>query len=511
MLKLPQQDYIKYLYENEDLNINQISKAMGINWRTAKKYAHQDDWNTVVKPVTRSSECKVMTDEFKAIVDTILQEDLMVPKKQRHSAKKIFERLRDEYHFKGAYRTVCNHVQISKEKLHQQGTATEESYERLSHPGGEAQIDFCTYQIYKDEILQDYKLLVMSFPYSNNAFVQPMPAENQECFLEGLKMLFEKCGAVPRRLWFDNLSAAVVSHVPSKEHTQRTLTEGFTRFKAHYRFDAVFCNARKGNEKGNVENKCGYSRRNWCVPIPCFKDFETLTKELDHRALEDAQREHYLNDNTTIAALFEEERSKLLTLPEKPFEVFKLSSMVLNKYSEVTIDKNNYKVFSGLPNQRVLLKTYWNRVEILTENHTLLETIPRPYTFKPQEISWVDVFRNYAVKPRTYQYSQFKRMLPESIINYLNEDASIQKERLKAIYHWLGNYDFKAICSVIENCTGKETPFVLSQRLAVSYGKPHQNIVLDDPYTPESLQNRVQDLSVYDALAKKGESKHVTK
>lgn len=77
MLKLPQQDYIKYLYENEDLSINEISKALGVNWRTAQKYAYKEDWNQPIK-VSYTPECKVMTDEYKSIVDTILQEDLMV-------------------------------------------------------------------------------------------------------------------------------------------------------------------------------------------------------------------------------------------------------------------------------------------------------------------------------------------------------------------------------------------------------------------------------------------------
>lgn len=502
MLKLPQQDYIKYLYENEDYNINQISQTLGIDWRTAKKYAHKEDWNTFSK--TRSTpECKVMTNDFKLIVDTILQEDLMIPKKQRHTSKRIFERLQLEHDFKGAYRTVCTYVKAAKEKLHTQGENISETYERLEHTGGEAQIDFCTYQIYKDEMLQDYKLLVMSFPYSNKAFVQPMPAENQECFLEGLKMLFQKCQAVPRRLWFDNLSAAVISHTSSNEHSQRTLTEGFIRFRAHYGFDAVFCAPRKGNEKGNVENKCGYSRRNWCVPIPCFKDFESLTKELDERAEHDALRNHYYKEGT-IADLFEEEREKFLKLPDTPYEVYKLSSMILNKYSEVTIDKKNYKVFNGLPNQSVLLKTYWNEVKVLTENHELIETLPRPYTFKPQEIKWLDVFRNYVAKPRTYQYSQFRKMLPECINTYLTEDLSLQKERLKSIYHWLGNYELNQICEVISLRAGQETPYVLSQRLAVLHGCAQRPPITDDPYTPENLQNQTQDLSVYDALMKKG-------
>lgn len=505
MLKLPQQDYIKYLYENEDLSINEISKTLGVNWRTAQKYAYKEDWNLPIKG-GYTPECKVMTDEYKSIIDTILQEDLMAHRKQRHTSKRIFDRLIEEYNFKGAYRTVCTYVKAAKEKMHQKGQSIDETFERLEHPGGEAQIDFCTYQVYKDEVLQDYKLLVMSFPYSNKAFIQPMPAENQECFLEGLKMLFEKCEAVPRRLWFDNLSAAVISHTPSEQHTNRTLTEAFVRFRAHYGFDAVFCGAGKGNEKGNVENKCGYSRRNWCVPIPCFKDFKTLTVELDARALADAKREHYCKEGT-IETRFEEEKVKLLKLPETPYEVVKLSSAILNKYSEITIDKHTYKVFKGTPNQTVIIKTYWDHVELLTEMHLFLEDLPRPYTFKPQEIKWLEVFRNYTIKPKTYAYSQFKKMLPEVIQNYLNKEETLQKERLQAIYHWLGNYTLQDILKVIEHSSGGETTFVLSQRLAVLNGKPHQTLVTNDPYTPINLQNRVQDLSVYDALTKKGGTK----
>jgi transposase len=98
----------------------------------------------------------------------------------------------------------------------------------------------------------------MSFPFSNAGFVYPLPAQNQECFLEGMKRLFEHIGGVPRRLRFDNLPAAVVSVGKGGE---RELTEMFTRFKLHYRFEAEFCGPAKGNEKGHVENKVGYTRR----------------------------------------------------------------------------------------------------------------------------------------------------------------------------------------------------------------------------------------------------------
>ena len=505
MLKLPQQEYIKYLYENEDLSINQISESLDIDWRTAKKYALKDDWNQTIIPKTDSS-CKVMTAHFKDIIEVIIQEDLMAPRKQRHTAKRIYERLVSEHVFKGSYRTVCVYVKQLQDAMRHERKTIGETFERLEHTGGEAQIDFCTLQVHKDQVLQDYKLLVMSFPYSNKAFVQPMPSENQECFLEGLKMLFEKCQGVPKRLWFDNLSAAVISSKPSEQHAHRTLTDGFIRFRSHYGFDAVFCNARKGNEKGNVENKCGYSRRNWCVPIPCFKDFETFTAELDLEALEDAKRKHYYKV-ATIEELFEEERIQFLKLPSITYEVFKLSGATLNKYSEVVVDGALFKVFNAAPNERVIVKTYWDHAEILSESHQPLGKVNRSYTFKPQEVNWLDIFRNYAVKPRTYQYSQFRKMLPTTIQSYLQQEETLQKERLKAMYHWLGNYTIADIEQVLACATGKETTFIISKHLSVLNGHVEEPKLLKDPYTPESLQGRFQDLSVYDALTCTGGSK----
>ncbi len=207
MLKLPQQGYIKYLYENEDLCINQISENLDI------------DWNQTFIP-KKDSACKVMTNDFKDIIKVIIQEDLIVSRKQRHTSKRIYERLVSEHKFQGSYRTVCVYVKQFQEALRNERKTIGETFERLEHIGGEAQIDFCTIQVHKDQVLQDYKLLVMSFPYSNKAFVQPMPSENQECFLEGLKMLFEKCEGVPKRLWFDNLSVFAVQKNASSYYTK---------------------------------------------------------------------------------------------------------------------------------------------------------------------------------------------------------------------------------------------------------------------------------------------------
>ena len=271
MLKMPQQQYIKFLREVEGLSINEIADILRVDWRTAKKYADKDDWNLKITP--RYKKSPVM-EPYKEIVDTWLVEDSHVPRKQRHTASQVFNRLVKEHSFNGSLRTVCEYVRRKKRDLELERA---KSFERLEHPGGEAQVDFCTIQVSKDSKFMEYKLLVMSFPYSNAAFVYPVPAENQECFLEGLKAILDDVGAIPRRIWFDNLSAAVVS---IEKDGSRRLTDSFSRFSAHYRFEPVFCNAARGNEKGHVENKCGYTRRNWCVPIPQFSSQEQLANDL---------------------------------------------------------------------------------------------------------------------------------------------------------------------------------------------------------------------------------------
>jgi Transposase and inactivated derivatives len=117
-------------------------------------------------------------------------------------------------------------------------------------------------QFYENERLYDGKYLNLSFPNSNKGYLQVFKGENAECLLEGLKTIFEHIGGVPGRLWFDNASTVVTKVL---KDGQRNLTNDFLRFAEHYRFEANFCNVNAGYEKGNIEAKVGYHRRNMLV------------------------------------------------------------------------------------------------------------------------------------------------------------------------------------------------------------------------------------------------------
>jgi transposase len=128
MLKMPQQQYIKFLREAEGLSVNEIATHVGIHWRTAKKYADQSNWNESAPK--RRGRSPVM-GPFIEIVDTWLEEDRLLSRKQRHTGVRIFQRLRDEHQFAGGQRTVLAYVRKRKMELELERAKTYESLKAL--------------------------------------------------------------------------------------------------------------------------------------------------------------------------------------------------------------------------------------------------------------------------------------------------------------------------------------------------------------------------------------------
>lgn len=499
MLKVPQQQYIRYLREFEGVSIAEIAQTIGVNWRTAKKYADQEDWN--LKPRRSRHKAPVM-DPYKDLVDTFLMEDSLLPRKQRRCGQRIYEILYHEHGYRGCLKNVTEYIRRRRQEMDlEKATA----YQRLEHPEGEAQVDFTTIQVSKDSALHDYKLLIMSFPFSNAAFIHPVPSENQECFLEGLKKLLSKAGGVPERIWFDNLSAAVVSIEPDGK---RQLTDAFLRFSAHYRFEAVFCNPNSGNEKGHVENKCGYSKRNWCAPIPLFESQEKLAEQLDVQADKDMDRPHYLK-GVHIRELWKQEQRKLRVLPSVEYEVFHLKPASVNRYGEIRVDQSNIPVLNAKPESIVMLKVWWDRIDVLDEFHRLLTTVPRPYMGRQMEIPWQEAFRGFIRKPRSVTHAQLVKMLPDSLQRYITpEDLRLRKERLQAVFHWCGNYTVSEIGGVLGKLDNDPPVELITARLTLL--RPvsrNDNGHWEEPYTPVEIRKMAMDLTRYDFLAKGGEGK----
>jgi len=219
-------------------------------------------------------------------------------------------------------------------KRRQEISSSDEGYIPLKHPPGEAQVDFGEAEFYERGIRYRGYYLNLSLPYSNAGYMQLFKGQNQECLLEGLKTIFEHMRCVPTFIWFDNASSIVKA---IGKDSGRELSKEFERFMLHHGFFSNFCNPESAHEKGNVENKVGYHRRNMLVPIPRFDDLKEFNRELLRRCDEDMQRRYY-KKGKTIKELFEIDKAAMKPLPEVPFEIYRLEPAKADKYGKVRFD-----------------------------------------------------------------------------------------------------------------------------------------------------------------------------
>lgn len=434
------------------------------------------------------------------IIDTWLEEDLRKHKKQRHTQTRIYHRLVEECGYTGGQRTVTTYAALKKKEL---AVATDKFID-LHHPGGEAQVDYGTAEVSHGHKIIQVKYLVMSFPYSNAAYLWFLPSENIECFLTGLQELIQLAGGVPRKIWFDNLSAAVVK---VENYRERKTTEKFTQFALHYGFQYEFCNVGKGSDKGNVENKVGCTRRNWMVPLPTLTTWEDINEQMKTKAEKYLQEIHY-EKKQPIHALFAEEKAKLLYLPKEPFEAYRLDSSMLDKYGRVEFEGQRYSIAKGRQNESVLLKIHWDEVEVLGQNYEKLGAFSRPYSFKEQAIDWKMELELIHKKPRAVTYAWIYSQLPSSLQSYVNmPDLNKRKSRIGWLIKWInGGYTVDQISQAIDRTSvyQQDQEGVLYHAL---YQISHPVLsmeALEECYTPTELKDYDPDLGVYDRLAKEG-------
>ena len=492
MLAMAEIHYIKHLREKEGKSIQSIAENLSINWRTAKKYADGEDFNRSVP--TRRHRSRPVIGPYQSVIDSWLLEDQKLPQKQRHTAKRIYDRLVESHGFKGVERTVRHYVSRRRGELGER----KETYIQLAHPKGEAQADFGRFSAFHCGCLTEFQYLVVSFPYSNAGFVQVTPGENSECLLEGLKWIFSHIGSVPKKIRFDNLTAAVTKVLGGGD---RVVTETFERFCLHYGFTASFCNVGRGNEKGHVENKVGYSRRNWLVPIPTISDIESFNRELFDKAFTDHKRLHYQNGEP-IQHLFDAEREAFGQLPTVGFEVCRLTTAVVDKYCRVKLDDHYYHGIDADAGSRLRLKVSWNTVTVLGADNEPMAQYQRLYHTHQTAVNWQYQFRALWHKPRAVRDSVYFQLLPQAIQHYLCiDDRSDIKQRLSMLSRLTETHELSAIAKAIAEAAqiGRSDEETIRHQLyrqtASQRGAP-----LLETYTPKCLAGYRPDLTRYNQL-----------
>ena len=325
-----------------------------IHWQTLEKILSHSEPPGYQKTKPRPS----IVDPFLPIIEEILKSDRQVHRKQHHTARRIFERLRDEHGYVGGETIVKDAVRAWRQHHR-------EVFLPLSHPPGEAQVDFGFADVWLEGELTKVALFVMTLPYSDAILVQAFPRECTEVFLEGHRRAFEFFGGVPTRISYDNSKIAVAAFTGSRD---RKVTKEFQRLKSHYLFVDHFCLVRRPNEKGHVERLVDFSRSNFLVPVPRVDSLEVLNVRLADDCQKDLQRQ-LRGKAAPKSELLDEERQQFFRpIPVQTFESHRIVLTDANSLSLVRFDRNDYSVPTKYAHRPLTVVATVDEVRIVFEN-----------------------------------------------------------------------------------------------------------------------------------------------
>ena len=338
-------------------SIRQIQKETGLHFNTVKKVLTHSSPPEFQTPV----RVKTKIGPFLECISAIIQSDKSMPKKQRHTAKRIYEIIREEG-YKGSYVQVANTVREYKQ-------THRAVFVPLIHEPGEAQMDFGFALVKFPEGLRKVAFFAMVLPHSDAMFIAAYPRENTETFQDGHVRAFRFFKGVPRRISYDNARTSVSQIIGVHA---RKLTDGFLQLQSHYLFAEHFCQVRRPNEKGVVEGIVKYARLNYFVPVPEVRDFDELNAYLELHCREDLDR-RLRGKKLPKKKLLEEDQAAFLALPAAPFDACKKASTTVDKLSLVRFDCNDYSVPIRYAHYPVVVKGYVDLVQVCKNNLVIAE------------------------------------------------------------------------------------------------------------------------------------------
>jgi transposase len=345
----------------DEMSRREACQKYNLNFRTIQKILKDPEPPDRPKEYARD---KPKTGQFISVIHEILEADKKVHAKQRHTGKRIFERLRDEHGYTGGITVVRDEIRRYKQ-------AAAEVFMPLAHPPGEAQFDFGEAKaIYRGREIK-VMFCVMSLPYSDAFFCQAFPRECTETFQEGHVRAFTFFGGVPKRISYDNSKIAVAKIIGGRGEKP---THEFLRLQSHHLYDRHFCLVRRPNEKGHTEGLVKFARRNFMVPVPQFDDFEQFNQKLADDCRNDLNRK-LRGKNGTTAELLEEDRQAMLSIPGDRFEARRVKAGKVNTLSLTRFDRNDYSVPTQYAHREVILVGSLDRVRIIADSHVIAEHV----------------------------------------------------------------------------------------------------------------------------------------
>lgn len=344
--RVEQFEQIRRDHAREGLSIRALAARHGVHRRAVRQAL-----SSAVPPAKRAPQGRPAPKlgPYRAIIDGWLEEDRVAPRKQRHTAKRIHQRLVDEHGADVAEVTVRQYVRARKREL---GWPVADVFVPQHHePGAVAEVDWGQAEVDFASERMTVHLFLMRASFSGATFCQASPVETQQAFLELHVQALEWFGGVFAQVRYDNLKSAVKQVLKGR---RRVESDRFVALRSHYLFESQFTTPgiEGAHEKGGVEGEVGRFRRNHLVPVPSLADLAELNALLLTRCEADLAR-RITGHAGTIAEAWAIERPLLRTLPGEAFDSAEAAAPRVDQKSLITVRQNRYSVPVALAGLKV--------------------------------------------------------------------------------------------------------------------------------------------------------------
>jgi len=338
-------EIIRKEYFQDRKSIRQIARAYMVHRRQIRQAI-----SSAVPPARKKClrKCCILTDPVKQIINQWLEDDLKAPRKQKHTGKRIYDRLIDEHSFIGKEGTVRVYVSKKRKEL---SVHKKVFVPQIHMPGVEAEVDWYEAMVDFPNGREKVYVFHMRACFSGKEFHMSFRRQNQQAFIEGHIAAFNYFGGVFKIIRYDNLTSAVKKVLRGRKRVE---TERFIAMRSHYLFEAFFClpGIHGAHEKGGVECGGGRFRRAHFVPVPKATGLNELNQSLFDACKKDDRR-IIIGKNETIAADWQVESLQLSCLPKEVFSAQDVVNVGVDKKSLISVKNNYYSVPVAFVGQEV--------------------------------------------------------------------------------------------------------------------------------------------------------------
>ena len=352
MIKVEDVEKIRRAYFREELSIREIGRRLHHSRRVIRRAIESADPGEYRLVQERPAP---VLGPWKEKIDALLVESQKMRRKQRYTARKIYQELQKQG-YDGSEVTVSRYVGQKR----RMSEANQVFLPLEFDPGEDAQVDWgeAVVEMAGEQVV--VQMFILRLNYSHARFVMAFPFQKQEAFFEGHIQAFRFFGAVPKRITYDNLKTAVYRILSGRNRTEQV---AFVTFRSHYLFESRYCTPGQGHEKGGVESDVGFAQRNFMVPLLKVGSYEELNGALCEICRCDMDR-RVRGGEATVAEKLAAEQPLMLELPRADYQAYREHLATVNRYGLVPLDTNRYSV-PGHVGEEVRIRAFAFRVEIL--------------------------------------------------------------------------------------------------------------------------------------------------